>query len=42
MVDNDVDMREPIELALNGEGHDIDTVDNGQAASFEQLAPRRL
>ncbi len=37
VVDNDVDMRELIELALDGEGHDIDSVDSGQAA-LERLA----
>jgi len=37
VVDNDVDMRELIELALAGEGHDIDSVDSGQAA-LERLA----
>ncbi|HYS20004.1 MAG TPA: response regulator [Gemmatimonadales bacterium] len=32
IVDNDPDMRELIELALDGQGYDVDSVDSGRAA----------
>jgi CheY-like chemotaxis protein len=35
-VDDDEDVRELIELALDGQGHDVDSVDSGRAA-LEQL-----
>jgi CheY-like chemotaxis protein len=37
VVDDDADVRELIELALAGEGHEVDSVDNG-AAALKQLA----
>jgi CheY-like chemotaxis protein len=37
VVDDDADLREVIALALDGQGHEVDSVDSGQAA-LEQLA----
>lgn len=37
VVDDDADVRELIELALDGQGHDIESVDGGPAA-LKQLA----
>jgi hypothetical protein len=37
VVDDDLDMRELLELALDGQNHDVDSVDSGRAA-FERLA----
>ena len=37
IVDDDLDVRELIELALEGRGHDVDSVDSGRAA-LERLA----
>jgi two-component system, NtrC family, response regulator HydG len=37
VVDDDADVRELLELALEGQGHDVDSVDSGRAA-LERLA----
>ena len=39
VVDDDADVRELIELALDGQGYDVDSVDSGRAA-LERLAQR--